>query len=69
MKRSAQFQDLGVDELRQRAQELDDELFRLRIQKATGQLEKAPKIREVRRDVARIKTFLRQKAGRDGVTA
>ena len=68
MKRVAQFQDMGVDELHQREQELGDELFRLRMQQATGQLEKAPKLREVRRDIARVKTLLRQKVTRDGAT-
>ncbi|MGH9163503.1 MAG: 50S ribosomal protein L29 [Vicinamibacteraceae bacterium] len=68
MKRVTQFQDMGVDELHQREQELGDELFRLRMQQATGQLEKAPKLREVRRDIARVKTLLRQKVTRDGAT-
>jgi large subunit ribosomal protein L29 len=40
---------------------LTDQLFRMRIQKAMGQLESPEKIRTVRRDLARIKTVLRQK--------
>ncbi len=53
--------DLKVDELRQREKELDDQLFRLRIQKSMGQLEAANKLKALRRDLARIKTVLREK--------
>jgi large subunit ribosomal protein L29 len=57
----AEIRDLAVDELRARAKDLDDELFRLRIQKSMGQLEAPAKVRGVRRDRARIKTILREK--------
>ena len=57
----AEVRDLAVDDLRQRVQELDDQLFRLRIQKSMGQLEAAHKLKSVRRDLARIKTVLREK--------
>jgi large subunit ribosomal protein L29 len=53
--------DLGVDELRQREKDLDDQLFRLRIQKSMGQIEAAQKVRSIRRDLARVKTVLREK--------
>jgi len=53
--------DLAVDELRQRERDLDDQLFRLRIQKSMGQLEAAHKLKLLRRDLARIKTVLREK--------
>ena len=53
--------DLGVDELRQRERDLDDQLFRLRIQKSMGQIEAAHKVRSLRRDLARVKTVLREK--------
>ena len=39
-----EFRDLGADELKQREKDLDDQLFRLRIQKSMGQLEAAGKI-------------------------
>ena len=55
------FRDLHVDELRQKEKELDDQLFRLRIQKSMGQLEAAHKLKTVRRDLARLKTVLREK--------
>jgi large subunit ribosomal protein L29 len=56
-----EFRDLTSDELRQREKELDDQLFRLRIQKSMGQIEAAGKLKGVRRDVARVKTVLREK--------
>jgi large subunit ribosomal protein L29 len=52
---------LSVDDLRQRASELDEQVFRLRIQKAMGQAESANKIRPLRRERARVKTILREK--------
>ena len=57
----AEVRELTVDDLRTRAKELDDELFRLRIQKSMGQLEAPAKVRGLRRDRARIKTILREK--------
>ncbi len=57
----AEVRDLGVDELRQRVNELDDQLFRLRIQKSMGQIEAAGKLKALRRDLARIQTVLREK--------
>jgi large subunit ribosomal protein L29 len=50
------------EELRIKESELYDQLFKLRFQAATAQLEKPARIRQVRRDLARIKTILRQKA-------
>ena len=55
--------ELTVDELHAKEQELDEQLFRLRIQKSMGQLEAPGKVRGVRRDLARVKTILREKAG------
>ena len=56
-----EFRDLGTDELKQREKDLDDQLFRLRIQKSMGQLEAGHKMKSLRRDVARLKTALREK--------
>ena len=53
--------DLAADELKQREKDLDDQLFRLRIQKSMGQLEAGHKVKSLRRDIARIKTALREK--------
>ena len=57
----AEVRDLGADELKQREHELDDQLFRLRIQKSMGQLEAPAKLRTLRRDLARVKTILRER--------
>jgi large subunit ribosomal protein L29 len=57
----AEVRDLAVDELRQREKDLDDQLFRLRIQKSMGQVEAAQKGKALRRDLARVKTVLREK--------
>jgi large subunit ribosomal protein L29 len=59
--KAAELRDLGVDELGAKDRELTDQLFRMRIQKSMGQLEAPTTIRTVRRDLARIKTVLRQK--------
>ena len=50
-----------TDELTDQLASLKKEQFNLRFQKATGQLEKTARIREVRRDIARIKTIAAQK--------
>jgi large subunit ribosomal protein L29 len=60
-KRVNELRDLDVEALRTRERDLDDQLFRLRIQKSMGQLEAPLKVRMVRRDLARVKTLLRQK--------
>jgi large subunit ribosomal protein L29 len=57
----AEFRELSVDVLHEREKELDDQLFRLRIQKSMGQLEAPARVRELRRDLARVKTILREK--------
>jgi large subunit ribosomal protein L29 len=59
--KAAELRDLGADQLGVRERDLTDQLFRMRIQKSMGQLEAPEKMRVVRRDLARIKTVLRQK--------
>ncbi len=57
-----QIRELGKDELKGKEKELQEQLFRLRFQKSLGQLDNALKLREVRRDIARVKTVLREKS-------
>ena len=57
----AEIRDLAADELRQRVHDMDDQMFRLRIQKSMGQVEAAQKLKVMRRELARIKTVLREK--------
>ncbi len=56
----AEIQDLSSDELQRRLADLQEELFNLRFQYATRQLTNHARIRDVRRDIARIRTLLRQ---------
>jgi large subunit ribosomal protein L29 len=62
--KAAELRDLGTDELGAREKELTDQLFKMRLQKSMGQLEVPEKIRTTRRDLARVKTVLRQKRER-----
>jgi large subunit ribosomal protein L29 len=60
MKVSA-IREMSIEELENEVQALSEQLFRLRFQKATGQLENALKIRQVRTDLARVKTILTER--------
>lgn len=53
----------SVEELNQELLALLNEQFKMRIQASTGQLEQTHNIKNVRRDIARVKTVLNQKAG------
>lgn len=53
--------DLSTDELVTKISDLKDELFKLRFQLATGQLDNPMTIRDVRRTIARVKTVLRER--------
>ena len=53
--------ELSDTDLRAREKELNEQLFKLRFQKAIGQLDNALKVRETRRDIARVKTILKEK--------
>jgi large subunit ribosomal protein L29 len=54
--------ELNDDDLRRRERDLDDQIFRTRIQKSMGQLDVPQKIRDLRRDLARVKTVLRERS-------
>jgi large subunit ribosomal protein L29 len=54
--------ELSNKELDEKMKELKEELFNLRFQLATGQLENIMRIQEVRRGIARVKTVLRERA-------
>ena len=62
--KAEELRDMDVETLRAKTQEIDDQLFRMRIQKSMGQLEAPAKMRTARRDLARVKTVLRQRTGR-----
>ena len=54
--------DMTPDQLKDKLVQLKKEQFNLRFQQATGQLERTARVKEVRRDIARIKTILVQKS-------
>ena len=53
--------DLSTEELTKKVDSLKEELFNLRFQMATGQLENPMKIKEIRKDIAKAKTVLRER--------
>jgi large subunit ribosomal protein L29 len=53
--------DLPLDDIEQQLAETKQELFNLRFQNATGELDNYMRLKELRRDVARIKTIIREK--------
>lgn len=57
-----ELRELSGAELAEKEQELKQELFNLRFQLATGRIENPMRIRQTRRDIARVKTALRQNA-------
>lgn len=59
--KAAKFREMTTEELESEAGNFSEQLFRLRLQKATGQLEDVMKIRKIRRDLARVKTVLTEK--------
>ncbi len=60
MKNKEDLTALNVDELQEKLEAAQDELYNLNIQKATHQLTNPMRIKAVRREIARIKTFIRQ---------
>lgn len=57
------FRQMGDQELESREADLRDQLFRLRFQMSMGQSESIKKLRQLRRDIARVKTLMRERAG------
>jgi large subunit ribosomal protein L29 len=61
--RAADLRDLTTEELTAKLKELHDELFKLRFQHSTNQLDNTGRLRYARRDLARLKTVLTEKTG------
>lgn len=61
MTKIGELRELGTEDLERRVGELDDQVFRLRIQQSMGQTDAPHKMRELRRDRARVKTLLRER--------
>lgn len=66
MVKAADVRAKSPDELRSELIALKKEAFNLRFQAASGQLENTARVRQVRRDIARIQTVLNQKAAKGG---
>ena len=56
-----EIRDLSIDELQQKNRELAEELFKLRLRHASGQLESPAALGNIRRDIARVRTVLVEK--------
>ena len=59
--RASQLKEMTPEELEQQYRQLREEHFKLRFQAASGQIEKPHLIREVRRDIARVLTIMRER--------
>ena len=59
--KAGQYWEMSVEDLAAADESLSDQLFKLRFQLATGQLENVMKVRGVRKDLARVKTVLSEK--------
>ncbi len=57
-----ELRDKSIDELNTRERDLREQLFKLRFQRATGRMENPMKIRDVRREIARIQTLLNERS-------
>lgn len=61
MMKAKEIRELTNQELDKKLDELKDELFNLRFQSATGQVENPMRIRQVKKDIARVKTIIRER--------
>jgi len=59
--KGVELREFSIDELLQKEKDLQEELFNLRFQRATGQLENTARPVQVKRDIARVKTVLHEK--------
>jgi large subunit ribosomal protein L29 len=59
-----ELRDLTSEEMHQKAREIAEELFRLRLRKSTGQIDNPMRLRSLRRDLARLKTIQHERAQR-----
>ena len=61
--KASEIRDLADDELSAKSRELRGELFNVKVKRSTGQLENMAKLEQLRRDIARVETVLREKRG------
>jgi len=65
MTRARDLRERSIDELRKTLGDLEEQLFKLRFQKSTGQIENPQKIRQVRKDIARVLTVINEGRGEE----
>jgi large subunit ribosomal protein L29 len=56
-----EIRDLSLNEMQTKAQDLRSEAFNIRIKRSTGQLENTARLKQLRRDIARVETIMREK--------
>ena len=60
--KARELKELTAEELLKKEKELKEEIFNLRFQHSTGQLDNTARLKQVKKDIARVETVLRQKA-------
>jgi large subunit ribosomal protein L29 len=60
---AGEIRDLSPQELEAKSRELRGELFNVKVKRATGQIENTAMLRQLRREIARVETVLREKRG------
>jgi large subunit ribosomal protein L29 len=61
--KASEIRDLAMEELEAKARELRGELFNVKVKRSTGQLESTALLKQLRRDIARVETVVREKRG------
>jgi large subunit ribosomal protein L29 len=61
--KAVELRDLALEELKAKSRDLRGELFNVKVKRSTGQLENTALLEQLRRDVARVETVLREKRG------
>ena len=59
--KASEVRELSADEMRRKVDELEEELFNLKFQLEIGQLENSAKLKQTKRDIARVRTIIRQR--------
>jgi large subunit ribosomal protein L29 len=67
--KAEKIREMADEELDRKAEELFEQIFRGRLQKATGQLDRPTKIRELRKDLARVKTIIAERRRAEGTSS
>lgn len=66
MMKAKDLRELNIEELQQKRGDLREDLFRLKMRKAVAQLENPVRLRQLRRDIARVETILRERKAEQG---